>query len=167
MEKPHSDHRYVTRRTALVSAAGATLGVAALGACGGNDSAGVGDGYGGPAPSKAGSSGPASASPTTGSDSGGRELVRLADVPVGGAVSAEDAAGKPVIVAQPEAGQVVAFSAICTHKGCTVAPEDGILKCPCHGSTYDQATGDNTGGPAPEPLPEIAVSVKDGSVVQS
>jgi Rieske Fe-S protein len=88
-------------------------------------------------------------------------------VPVGGAVSATDQDGGPVIVAQPEAGTVVAFSAICTHKGCTVAPEDGILKCPCHGSTYDLATGDNTGGPAPEPLPEIAVSVKDGSVVQS
>lgn len=149
----------VTRRTVLVNVAGATLGAGVLASCAEDE---PGRATGAPAASSpAGQGGPGAASP------GGHTLVALADVPVGGAVSATDQDGGPVIVAQPEAGTVVAFSAICTHKGCTVAPEDGILKCPCHGSTYDQATGDNTGGPAPEPLPEIAVSVKDGSVVQS
>lgn len=149
----------VTRRTVLVNVAGATLGAGVLASCAGDE---PGRATGEPAASSpAGQGDPGAASP------GGHTLVALADVPVGGAVSATDQDGGPVIVAQPEAGTVVAFSAICTHKGCTVAPEDGILKCPCHGSTYDQATGDNTGGPAPEPLPEIAVSVKDGSVVQS
>ena len=94
-------------------------------------------------------------------------LVALADVPVGGAVSAEDAEGKPVIVAQPSKGEAVAFSAICTHKGCTVAPADSGLACPCHGSTFDAATGENTGGPAPSPLAEIGVEVVDGNVVQA
>lgn len=150
----------ITRRTVLVNVAGATLGAGVLASCAEDEPAAVGSS---PAASTPGDGGGSGAS----SSGGGHALAELADVPVGGAVSATDQDGKPVIVAQPEAGQVIAFSAICTHKGCTVAPEDGILKCPCHGSTYDQATGDNTGGPAPEPLPEIAVSVKDGSVVQS
>jgi Rieske Fe-S protein len=150
----------VTRRTVL-NAAGAGLGVSVLAACS--------DGTGGTAGSTTASSpagggtGPGAVSP----GGGGHTLVALADVPVGGAVSATDASGGPVIVAQPEEGTVVAFSAICTHRGCTVAPQDGILECPCHGSTYDAATGENTGGPAPKPLPEIAVRVEDGSVVQA
>ena len=94
-------------------------------------------------------------------------LAKVSDVPVGGAISAQDSSGKPIIVAQPTAGDVVAFSAICTHKGCTVAPQGKILQCPCHGSTYDLATGDNTGGPAPSPLAKVAVEVKQGEVVEA
>lgn len=145
-------NRSALSRRQLMAGTGTVLGTMALTACGGSDdtdTAPTGDTGGGLA------------------DGGDANLVDLPEVPVGGAVPATDKDGKPVIVAQPTEGSVVAFSAVCTHKGCTVAPEDGILKCPCHGSTYDQATGDNTGGPAPEPLPEIAVSVKDGSVVQS
>jgi Rieske Fe-S protein len=62
---------------------------------------------------------------------------------------------------------VVAFSAVCTHMGCTVAPQGGILKCPCHGSTYDLATGDNTGGPAPRPLAKVSVTVQGGRVIET
>ncbi len=82
-------------------------------------------------------------------------------------MSAKDSAGKPVIVAQPSKGEVVAFSAVCTHMGCTVAPQGKILKCPCHGSTYDLATGENTGGPAPRPLTAIRVTVSGGEVVEA
>ena len=96
-----------------------------------------------------------------------RILVAGAGTALGGAVSATGPGGKPVIVAQPTAGKVVAFSAICTHMGCTVAPKGDILQCPCHLSTYDQATGDNTGGPAPRPLAKIAVTVKNGKVVEA
>jgi cytochrome b6-f complex iron-sulfur subunit len=168
MEHPRSGQRPVTRRTALVIAAGGTLGAAALAACGDGETAGGGGGgYGAPAPTKAGSSSSAPGSSPTDSGAAGRELVRLADVPVGGAVSAKDQGGAPVIVAQPREGQVVAFTAICTHRGCTVAPQDQILKCPCHGSTFDPATGRNTGGPAPKPLAEFAVRVDGDSVVEA
>ncbi len=94
-------------------------------------------------------------------------LVALADVPVGGAVSATDAAGDPVIIAQPEAGTVVGFSAICTHMGCTVAPDGAELKCPCHGSVFDAATGANVSGPAPRPLGAFSVKVDGDQVVQA
>jgi Rieske Fe-S protein len=91
-------------------------------------------------------------------------LVALASVPVGQAVSAT-LDGKPIIVAQPAAGQAVAFSAICTHMGCTVAPNGAELDCPCHGSRYNALTGQVIQGPAPQALPKIAVSVQNGEVV--
>ena len=72
-----------------------------------------------------------------------------------------------VIVAQPKAGEAVAFSAKCTHMGCTVAPAGARLKCPCHGSVYDALTGKNISGPAPRPLPPFSVSVTGGEVAQA
>ena len=70
-----------------------------------------------------------------------------------------------IVVTQPKAGEFKAFSAICTHKGCTVAGvANGTISCPCHGSKYDAATGQVTGGPAPSPLPPKTVTVKDGSI---
>ena len=139
----------VSRRTLLVAGSGTALGLTVLAAC------------------SSGSSGGSSTtvSPPKGSAAG--TLAKVADVPVGGAVSAQDASGKPVIVAQPTQGKLVAFSAICTHQGCTVAPQGKILQCPCHGSTYDLATGDNTGGPAPRPLARLTVKVKGGNVVET
>ena len=92
-------------------------------------------------------------------------LVALADVPVGGAVAAKDASGAPIVVAQPTAGRVVAFSAICTHMGCQVAPSGPRLDCPCHGSRFDAATGAVLQGPATTPLPAVAVHVANGQVL--
>ena len=92
-------------------------------------------------------------------------LVALDDVPVGGAVSATAADGSPVIIAQPTAGEVVGFSAVCTHLGCTVRPDDDRLVCPCHGSEFETLTGRNVAGPAPRPLDPFAVQVVDGQVV--
>ena len=147
---PIANEGGVSRRKLLVAGSATALGVTVVAAC---------------------SSTPAAkSSPTQGGGSGGggsKDLAKLADVPVGGAVSATDADGKPVIVSQPSAGKVVAFSAICTHQGCTVAPAGKILQCPCHGSTYDLATGDNTGGPAPRPLAPITVKVKGGNIVET
>jgi Rieske Fe-S protein len=59
----------------------------------------------------------------------------------------------------------VAFSAICTHLGCTVAPAGNQYHCPCHGSVYDAFTGSVISGPAPRPLAKIAVAVESGQVV--
>lgn len=101
-----------------------------------------------------------------GTTSGGG-LVALGDVPVGGAVSATSADGAPVIIAQPVAGEVVGFSAVCTHLGCTVQPSDDELLCPCHGSVFDAITGRNIDGPAPRPLDEFAVRVEGDQVVEA
>ena len=145
-------NRSALSRRQLLAGTGTVLGTMALTACGGSDDTDT-------APN--GNTGGGLA------DGGDTNLVDLSEVPVGGAVPATDKDGKPVIVAQPTEGSVVAFSAVCTHKGCTVAPDGDLLRCPCHGSTYDLATGDNTGGPAPRPLAEIAVTVSGGVVTQS
>ena len=95
----------------------------------------------------------------------GAVLAALSDVPVGSAVAAKDAGAAPVIVAQPTSGTAVAFSAVCTHMGCQVAPAGKQLNCPCHGSQYDAATGKVLRGPATKPLPAVEVHVADGKVV--
>jgi Rieske Fe-S protein len=87
--------------------------------------------------------------------------VELADVPVGGAVAAKDASGAPIIVAQPTAGTAVAFSAICTHMQCQVAPAGKRLDCPCHGSQYDATNGAVLRGPATRPLPAVPSRVEE------
>ena len=105
------------------------------------------------------------ASGAAGSAGSGKAVVKAADIPVGGG-TVFDAA--KVVVTQPKAGEFKAFSAICTHKGCTVAGvANGTITCPCHGSTYDAAMGQVTGGPAPAPLPSKTVTVSGGSITIS
>ncbi|ANJ26846.1 ubiquinol-cytochrome c reductase iron-sulfur subunit [Agromyces aureus] len=97
--------------------------------------------------------------PATGADIGA-----LSDVPVGGSLAAT-LDGAPVLLAQPTAGAVVCFSAICTHQGCPVNAAGAEFDCPCHGSRFDAATGDVIRGPAIDPLTPIAVSVSGDRIV--
>lgn len=96
---------------------------------------------------------------------GGRTLVALARVPSGGGVVLT---GQKVVVTRSADGAVHAFSAVCTHQGCTVVSiARGTIDCPCHGSRFDAATGAVVAGPAPRGLPRIGVEVKDGQVVRT
>jgi rieske iron-sulfur protein len=64
---------------------------------------------------------------------------------------------------------LVAFSAICTHLGCTVLAqltEQGYIPCPCHGSLFDPSQGAKpVGGPANRALPSLPISVDDQGTV--
>ncbi|MDT4924778.1 MAG: cytochrome b6-f complex iron-sulfur subunit [Pseudonocardiales bacterium] len=91
-------------------------------------------------------------------------LAKLSAIPVGGSVAAMQA-GKPITLARPSMGTVAAFSAVCTHLGCTVNAGGPRLHCPCHGSIFNAFTGQVVQGPASSPLPSIAVHVADGYVV--
>ncbi|HEU4674505.1 MAG TPA: Rieske (2Fe-2S) protein [Motilibacteraceae bacterium] len=160
----------VGRRTVLAGVAGIAAATT-LAACGSSSSGGTAAGAATGAAS-ASSAGSAAATPDDkggssggGSGAAGAALVDLSAVPVGGAVSAQGADGKPLVVSQPTAGTVVCFSAKCTHQGCTVAPAGKTFQCPCHGSVFDAATGKNVSGPAPRPLAEVPVKVADGKVV--
>lgn len=153
-------HRDIDRRQVLTGGAVGAAGLLALSACSGSSTGAE------QAPSSRQSS-PATKPPprASGATRPAGALVAVADVPIGGAVSAKAPDGAPLIVSRPRAGSVVAFSAICTHMGCTVAPAGSQLKCPCHGSVYEAATGKNVSGPAPRPLAEVPVKVVGGEVL--
>ena len=143
------DDLSVSRRTVLaVGAAGAagTVAVVALAACGSSSKKGGG---------------------TTAPAAANAPLAKLAEIEVGKCVSAKLPDGKPAIVSRPTNETAVAFSAKCTHMGCTVKPAGAELHCPCHGSVYNATTGEVIKGPAPKPLPQIDVHVAGGEVVTS
>lgn len=95
---------------------------------------------------------------------GGGVLIALDKVPVGG-VAPVTIDRRPAFVARPTADTVRAFSAICTHQGCTVVASGDLLMCPCHGSHYDLLTGAVTRGPAQKDLPALPVHLDGGNVV--
>jgi Rieske Fe-S protein len=73
-----------------------------------------------------------------------------------------------VVVTQPTAGEFKAFSSTCTHLSCQVTGiSDGRITCPCHGSSYSIADGSVQGGPAPRPLPKVAIKVAGDEVVRA
>jgi cytochrome b6-f complex iron-sulfur subunit len=146
----------VGRRTLLTASAG-VAGVVVLAGCGNAASSGTaGSGTG--AGNGAGSGGGNSSTPTPDG------LAAVSSIPVGGAVSATSG-GAAIVIARPTTRKVVAFSAVCTHMGCTVVPQGDTYVCPCHGSTYDAATGAVISGPAPAPLAAFPVKVVQGEVV--
>jgi Rieske Fe-S protein len=108
---------------------------------------------------------PAGSAAATGSG-GGKPLARLSDIPVGGAISATGPSGG-LIIARPTANTVVAFSAVCTHLGCTVVPNGNELDCPCHGSVFNATTGAVITGPAPQSLPQVRVKLSGDTVLSA
>jgi cytochrome b6-f complex iron-sulfur subunit len=62
-------------------------------------------------------------------------------------------------------GQLTMLSAVCTHAGCIVewSAAAGQFICPCHRSSFD-IDGSVLSGPAPRPLPKLAVRVRNGQV---
>lgn len=62
-------------------------------------------------------------------------------------------------------GDIVAYSALCTHMGCQVFydPEASTFKCPCHFSTFDpENAGQMICGQATENLPVIVLEHNAG-----
>ena len=105
---------------------------------------------------------PSSAPTGSSAPARGDVLAKTADIPVGGGTVF---AAKKVVVTQPEEGTFKAFSAICTHQGCTVKDvAGGTINCPCHGSKYRVADASVAAGPAPRPLPPERITVENGSI---
>jgi Rieske Fe-S protein len=152
-----------SRRGFLAGACGVGV-IAALGGC-----ATYGESTAEPAaPATPADTAAASESPPNGSASGAPEapatppLATVADIPVGGGTIF---AAEKVVVTQPEAGTIKAFSTTCTHQGCTVsAVAGGTINCPCHGSKFRIADGAVAGGPAKKPLPPVAVDVTGDAI---
>jgi Rieske Fe-S protein len=121
-----------------------------------------------------------------------RELIMLADLPVGGQPVMAwpmDPASKTlrdgsrlnqIVLVRLDAEKldevtrghsvdgVVAYSATCTHALCPVTgwnEQKHVLRCPCHNSEYDPGrAGEVVFGPAPRPLPGLPLAATDGAL---
>jgi Rieske Fe-S protein len=145
--RPTDDRRpaSVDRRTVL-------RGVALSGALGASGSLLAGCGSGGSGDTGASAGGSAAAS---------KDLGPVSEVPVGGGVVYAE---QKVVVTQPATGDLQAFSAVCTHQGCTVGDvSGGTINCPCHGSRFN-LDGSVANGPATRPLPPERITVKGGDI---
>lgn len=72
---------------------------------------------------------------------------------------------KPGILIRTPEGEFRAFTAICTHLGCTVQYRSDFehIWCACHNGHYD-LHGRNIAGPPPRPLKEYEVNVLNSRV---
>jgi len=158
------------RRDSLATRRGVLAGVGLVGlagaitACSSNGSsmsAAVAD----PATSSGTGAPPASAPASASSAAGGTAAGALAatsDIPVGGGKIFDT---QLTVVTQPTAGEFKAFSAVCTHMGCTVNQiAGGRIDCPCHGSEYSITDGAVLAGPAPRPLPAKTIKITGDSI---
>jgi Rieske Fe-S protein len=157
------------RRAVLAAAGGAGIAVA-LGGCSTYDFGGGGepppaDNSGAPgasgAPDPSGAPGP-SAGASQGGGGGAPALAHKGDIPVGGGKIFPD---QKVVITQPKAGEIKAFTAVCTHAGCIVANVNGgTINCTCHGSKYNIENGSVVNGPAPRPLAPRKINVKGDDI---
>ena len=167
MEERVSRGKFIRLGAALgVGAAGASVLAACGGGSGGDQSGGGGSG-GGSASVSGSASASAAPEKTTASASGGGGIASVSEVQPGSATQFKDQ-GRPAVLVHLQNGDFAAYSAVCTHQGCTVAYKDGQLACPCHGSVFDPANGGAIiNGPAQQPLPEIPVEVRGGEVFKA
>ena len=100
-----------------------------------------------------------------GGGGGAAVLAKTSDVPVGGGTILTD---KKIVITQPQSGTFHAFTAVCTHAGCTVGSvSSGTINCPCHGSRFNISNGSVVNGPASSPLAPVNIKVQGTSIVQA
>ncbi len=152
--------RRAVLRAAGAGAAAATVGLTAA-ACG-SSSGGASNGSAGNAPADAGASS-AAASSGAGSGSVGSALAQTSEIPVdGGKIVSADGG---IVITQPAAGTFKAFTASCTHQGCTVSSVSANqITCPCHGSVFSAKDGSVIQGPAQAPLAAKNINVAGGQI---
>ena len=101
--------------------------------------------------------------------SSGQVIAQESEVPANSALAFIDTdLGQPGVLVHLSSGDFVAYSAVCTHRGCTVSyqPQTQQLACPCHGSVFDP-THDAAvvQGPAATPLAKIDTELQSGKVI--
>ncbi len=140
-----------TRRAVLGGVAAVGAG-AVLAACGSDEPTGS-------------TGGDATSGDSGGDAPAGGEIGTTADVPVGGGTVFQK---EKIVVTQPTEGDFKAFTAVCTHQGCTVGSVNGdTIQCNCHGSQYNAADGTVKKGPAPKALAPKDITVEGDKLIVS
>ena len=72
----------------------------------------------------------------------------------------------PAILIRTSDGNYRAFTAVCTHLGCTVQYRSDLheIWCPCHNGMYN-LHGRNVSGPPPRPLAQYQVHIQGEDIV--
>ena len=166
MEERVSRKNFIRLGGALgVGAASASL----LASCGGSSGSGSSGNSGNSGASSGGQSSSSGGGSSQAEASGGQVLAQESKVAPNSAVQFQNA-GQPAVLVHLKGGDFVAYSAVCTHAGCTVAYQksSGNLVCPCHGSVFDPAQNARVvQPPAPRPLPEIPIKVQGGKIFKA
>ena len=98
---------------------------------------------------------------------GSSQIIELAKLNIGETHQFALSDGMPAILFRTKTG-VFAYSATCTHQGCTVAYQisNKSLYCPCHGAEFDPfENGGVITGPARDALPTVKVKITGDWVV--
>jgi Rieske Fe-S protein len=103
-----------------------------------------------------------SGSPSSSGGGNGAVSVPSSQVPLGGGFVDQ---ANNVVVTQPQSGVFKAFTAVCTHAGCTVGGvTNNRIVCPCHGSVFSAQDGSVLNGPASAPLAAMTATVSGANV---
>ncbi len=75
---------------------------------------------------------------------------------------------QPAILVRTPAGELRAFSAVCTHLACIVQYRSDLshIWCACHNGHFD-LNGKNIAGPPPKPLEQYSVNARPEQIVVS
>jgi Rieske Fe-S protein len=150
-------------RRSVLACAGTACAAVLTGCATYNSNSGINTGP--TAPSSSAPATPAGGAASGGAGNAAAALAKTSDVPVGGGTILTD---KKIVITQPQSGTFKAFTAVCTHAGCTVGSvSGGTINCPCHGSKFNIANGAVVNGPAASPLAPVNIQVQGTSIVQA
>ena len=97
------------------------------------------------------------------------QIIEDASLAVGKTHNFTSKSGSPAVLFKSKTG-VYAYSAVCTHEGCTVQYNSASknLQCACHGAVFDPGNdGTVVTGPTNKPLPKIKVAVEGVWIVEA
>ena len=110
-----------------------------------------------------------SATTSAGAEAGSKKIIEGATIKVGATHNFISKAGTPAVLFRTKTG-VFAYSAVCTHQGCTVAFDSASkkLRCGCHGAVFDPFSDAKVvTGPTNQPLAKIKVATEGAWIVES
>ena len=109
------------------------------------------------------------ASASAGKNTASKKIIEDASFKVGATYNFESKAGTPAVLFRTKTG-VFAYSAVCTHQGCTVQFNSAStnLQCGCHGAVFDPFDGAKVvTGPTNQPLAKIKVAKEGAWIVEA